>query len=175
MTAHALRGMVAPCVRYAAPGQRNADIGQRHLLGAQPALVILVADAEIETAYALRMQRLHGAFGHEQPRREIRPGLAAMTDAQQEIGRAVPDAERGRYDALVTDQCRGDCITFGNTLSRHLAIKSGVNIVVEDERRAELPHPLLLLHVHHIEELARAHDIRGDLEPPVAETAEDAP
>src|SRR6266702_6298036 len=175
MAAQALRGMVAQDVRHPAPGQRDADIGQSDRLGAEAALVILIADAEIEAAHALRMQRRHGVFSYKQPGREVRPSLAGMTDAQQEIGSAMSDAERGGNDTFVADQRRDDGIAFSNTLARHLAIESGVSIVVQNERRAELSHPLFLLDVHHVEELARALDIRGDLEPRATKTAEDAP
>src|SRR4051812_8515101 len=62
VTAQALRGVVTPREGQAAPGQRDADISQRDLLGAEAVLVVLVADAEVETAHALCMQGRHGAL-----------------------------------------------------------------------------------------------------------------
>ncbi|MGY4629420.1 hypothetical protein ACVWY3_007176 [Bradyrhizobium sp. USDA 4486] len=94
---------------------------------------------------------------------------------RREIGRAIPDSERGGDDALVADQCRDDGIAFRNALASDLAVELRMGLVVEDEARAELAHARLLLSVHHVQQLMRTRDIRGDLEPRARVPAEDAP
>src|SRR5215469_16701346 len=73
-----LRGAVAQQIRRAAPGQRDTDIGERQASRAEAPLVVVIADAEIEIAHALLMQRRHRAFDAEQARRAIRPLTAGI-------------------------------------------------------------------------------------------------
>src|ERR1700744_3994135 len=67
----ALRGTVAQQVGRAAPGQRDADIRERQRLRAKAPLVIIVADAQVEMAHALFVQRRHRPLDAEQARRAV--------------------------------------------------------------------------------------------------------
>src|ERR1700730_15073582 len=68
-----LRRAIAQQIRRAAPGQRNADIGERQALRAKAPLVIVIADAEVEIAHTLLVQRSHRSLNAEQARRTIGP------------------------------------------------------------------------------------------------------
>src|SRR5262249_23260870 len=72
-TANLAHDAVAQGGRLAAPAQRFRHIEQRQLRHAEFPLVGIVAGAEIEVAHPVRMERLHGAFDHQQTGRAARP------------------------------------------------------------------------------------------------------
>src|ERR1700760_4136740 len=64
-TAQLAHDAIAQGERFAAPAQRPGDVEQRQLRHAEFTLVGIIAGAEIETADAVGMQRLHGALDHQ--------------------------------------------------------------------------------------------------------------
>src|SRR5947209_8594210 len=88
-----LRQAIAQHEGNAAPAERHADIGKRKLPGAEPALEGIVADAQVELADAILVQRSHGALDDEAARRTVRPPPSGIADAQEDQIVALPDAE----------------------------------------------------------------------------------
>src|ERR1700722_1256081 len=76
---------IAQFVWNSAPAQRRRDIGQRYRDYAEPALIGIIADAEIESPDAVAVQRGHGAFDDQSARRAVRPFLAGITAAQHHV------------------------------------------------------------------------------------------
>src|ERR1700752_538362 len=68
MTPHELCGVVAHHIRNAPPPNRNTRIRQRKLDRAEPALVAIIADAEVKLPDAVSMQSSHRSFDDKQTR-----------------------------------------------------------------------------------------------------------
>src|SRR5262245_37207726 len=96
ITAQLARRTITQRIWPAAPAQGGAEIDQRNLLHAKAPLVGVVADAEVEFAYAVLVQRRHGALDHEPARRAVRPLLAGVTDPDHGVASTLPDSEQGR-------------------------------------------------------------------------------
>src|ERR1700761_7362950 len=68
MTSHKLCGVVAQDIRNASPSKRDTRVRQRKLDRSEPALVIIISNAEIELPDTVFMQGRHRSFDDEQTR-----------------------------------------------------------------------------------------------------------
>src|SRR4051794_36752042 len=80
MAAELARGAITQRIRPSAPAQRRGDIDQGKRRHAEPALVGVVADAEIEHSHAILVQSGHGASDDQPAWRAFRPLLAGIAD-----------------------------------------------------------------------------------------------
>jgi hypothetical protein len=69
MTPQMLHGVVAQRIGHSPPTERDAYIHQGKPRGAEPALVVVIADAQVELPNALLVQRRHRSLYDKQTRR----------------------------------------------------------------------------------------------------------
>src|SRR5271168_2810983 len=108
MAAQPLRGAIAQNIGNSPPAERNAGIRERKLHRTEAALESIIADAQIELAHALLVQRRHRSLDDEPARGTVRPARSRVADAQECEIISLSHPEHRRNRCLVTSQRRND-------------------------------------------------------------------
>src|SRR5258707_8717140 len=111
----------------------------------EAAFVGIIADGKIEFAYAVLVQRGHGAFDDQPARRAVRPFVAGIADPDHDVARATADTEQRRHHFVTNRERSYQRITAADTVAHQIAVEGSASLVVEDEVQPEALHPRALL------------------------------